>query len=732
MNPTTVVDPLAYSITLINSSVTDLSIYSITSSKSQGNDHVFVCERFNNDTIQLQRFINPGGYSSPILVTTNSDYGGIFQVTRVALNNGVVYCEFTLSNFTTTTGRRRKRSISLLSQNIQYYILTVIGNLDSSNSLIKHFSTAVLTQTIQLNQSATITSGTVAGSVINQILLLRAHGIIMLFIWMLFVPTGILIARYFRPSWPKRRLCATPVWFVIHQVVMVFAATMTLIAFTLILIFKRGTWVSQSLSREFAHSIMGLLVISTAIIQPVMAAVRCHPDHQRRFIFNHAHRIVGIGAWILSIATIFLGTLFIRFDSLMTKAWQIFVAWLSMQFVVWIGFECLEIFSRKRWPPFKIQNINEDIGELLHQDFVTQRDLGTLWNNDEDIFVYRGQAISRDILNQFDDNKGELVSFANFISTSRKRETAIFFAESTQALNQNLEPILFEMRLPARQPVKPFADVSIYSQFSDENEILFMIGTIFRIDEVIKKEEYEQGFTIVRLSLIGDNDYDLSEVVNDLKATRINTNLNHHLVSFASILEEMGEYDKAERYYRQLINQMPQDSYARAECLDGLGTIALRNGKYKEAIDHEIQAVQIYESHEPQDLLFIAKKYNNLGIAYGASGNYSKALLHFQRSNELKYCLFHTYQHVDMADTFDNIGNCYEFEGDFDQAEEHFHFALAIRITNNMPRRHPDFVKNYMSLGNVYGHKKMFKQAIFYHQKAVNLAHDVLPFDHPL
>ncbi|CAF3130235.1 unnamed protein product [Rotaria sp. Silwood2] len=369
MNPTTVVDPLAYSITLINSSVTDLSIYSITSSKPQGNDHVFVCERLNDDTIQLQRFINPGGYSSPILDTTNSDYGGIFQVTRVALNNGMVYCEFTLSNFTTTTGRRRKRSISLLSQNIQYYILTVIGNLDSSNSLIKHFSTAVLTQTIQLNQSATITSGTVAGSVINQILLLRAHGIIMLFIWMLFVPTGILIARYFRPSWPKRRLCATPVWFVIHQVVMVFAATMTLIAFTLILIFKRGTWVSQSLSREFAHSIMGLLVISTAIIQPVMAAVRCHPDHQRRFIFNHAHRIVGIGAWILSIATIFLGTLFIRFDSLMTKAWQIFVAWLSMQFVVWIGFECLEIFSRKRWPPFKIQNINESVEvNVLHDD----------------------------------------------------------------------------------------------------------------------------------------------------------------------------------------------------------------------------------------------------------------------------------------------------------------------------------------------------------------------------
>ncbi|CAF3908358.1 unnamed protein product, partial [Rotaria sp. Silwood1] len=193
----------------------------------------------------------------------------------------------------------------------------------------------------------------------------------------------------------------------------------------------------------------------------------------------------------------------------------------------------------------------------------------------------------------------------------------------------------------------------------------------------------------------------------------------------------MGEYDKAERYYRQLMNQMSQNSYVRGECLDGLGTIAMRNGRYAEAIDHGIHAVQLYENHQLQDLLLIAKKHNNLGMAYGASGDFSRARHHFERSNELKYYLFHNDQHMDMADTYDNIGNCYEFEGDFDQAEKHFHLALTIRITNSMPRRHPDFVKNYMSLGNVYGHKKMFKEAIFYHQQAIDLAHDVLPFVPP-
>ncbi|CAF3560781.1 unnamed protein product [Rotaria sp. Silwood1] len=275
-----------------------------------GDDHVFVCQRLNDDTIQLQRFINPGGYSSPTIATADSNYGGIFKVTRVALNNGMVYCEFTLSNFTTTTGRRRKRSISILSQNTQYRILTAVGQLDSSSSLLQHSSVTVQTKMMQLNQPGTIALINIEGSENDRKIFLRAHGIIMLFIWMLFVSTGIFIARYFKQSWPKRKLCDKPVWFAVHRLIMIFAAIMTLIAFAAILKYKHGTWISQNLSREFAHSISGVLVVGAAIIQPMMALFRCHPDHQHRFIFNYVDAMVGIGALIFSIATIFLATLF--------------------------------------------------------------------------------------------------------------------------------------------------------------------------------------------------------------------------------------------------------------------------------------------------------------------------------------------------------------------------------------------------------------------------------------
>ncbi|CAF4927206.1 unnamed protein product, partial [Rotaria socialis] len=38
-----------------------------------GNDHVFVCQRLSDDTILLQRFINPDGHAATTIVTAGSN-----------------------------------------------------------------------------------------------------------------------------------------------------------------------------------------------------------------------------------------------------------------------------------------------------------------------------------------------------------------------------------------------------------------------------------------------------------------------------------------------------------------------------------------------------------------------------------------------------------------------------------------------------------------------------------
>jgi hypothetical protein len=76
------------------------------------------------------------GHSRPILVNTISNPGGIFNVSRQKLENGIAYCDFTLSNFVDIRRRRRQNDIPELSQTTSYRPLIAIGNMDSSSKFM--------------------------------------------------------------------------------------------------------------------------------------------------------------------------------------------------------------------------------------------------------------------------------------------------------------------------------------------------------------------------------------------------------------------------------------------------------------------------------------------------------------------------------------------------------------------------------------------------------------------
>lgn len=76
------------------------------------------------------------GHSRPILANTITNPGGIFNISRQKLENGIVYCDFTLSNFVDIKRRRRQNDIPELSQTTSYRPLIAIGNMDSSSKLI--------------------------------------------------------------------------------------------------------------------------------------------------------------------------------------------------------------------------------------------------------------------------------------------------------------------------------------------------------------------------------------------------------------------------------------------------------------------------------------------------------------------------------------------------------------------------------------------------------------------
>ncbi|CAF1221499.1 unnamed protein product [Adineta steineri] len=304
--------------------------------QQMGEDHVFVCKHLSDNTVALERRINPGGHTPPVLASTIANPGGTLNIITQKLENGIAYCEFTLSNFTSST--RRKRAISVLSQSTPYYPLIAIGNLDSSNQMMQHTSETALSQNVQLNQQTKVVYNIDGSGDSAQSNLMKAHGIIMIFTWILFVSTGIILARYFKQTWPNKKLCGHPIWFAVHRALMPCTALLTIIAFILILVYEKGKWIEKDEQPEFAHSIVGILVICFVIIQPIMALFRCKPDAHYRFIFNYLHRFVGISALILSIVAMFLAMFFTQFNFRATKVWGILVAWSCWLPIIFIIF----------------------------------------------------------------------------------------------------------------------------------------------------------------------------------------------------------------------------------------------------------------------------------------------------------------------------------------------------------------------------------------------------------
>jgi hypothetical protein len=103
--------------------------------------------------------------------------------------------------------------------------------------------------------------------------------------------------------------------------------------------------------------------------------------------------------------------------------------------------------------------------------------------------VYRGQLMSSDELEKLKNNVGEIISTSSFLSTTEDKKMAEIFIDGAPFS----ESALFEINIPdsyyeqigdSLSYTRPFFKVDSLSHFTGENEIIFSIGTVFRIRSV--------------------------------------------------------------------------------------------------------------------------------------------------------------------------------------------------------------------------------------------------------
>ena len=104
--------------------------------------------------------------------------------------------------------------------------------------------------------------------------------------------------------------------------------------------------------------------------------------------------------------------------------------------------------------------------------------------------LYRGQHMMMDDFEKLRDNIGKLISTNSFLSTSSCSEVAMIYAGSDVS-HPTMYSVLFQITIDINASSKenqhPFADISAYSQFTDEQEVLFSLGAMFRIEDVVNE-----------------------------------------------------------------------------------------------------------------------------------------------------------------------------------------------------------------------------------------------------
>jgi len=92
----------------------------------------------------------------------------------------------------------------------------------------------------------------------------------------------------------------------VHQICMYSALIFSVLG-TVLIVIEKGI---VPLEQGVLHAILGTTTLCLAFLQPIMAMMRCAPDHHLRPVFNWAHRIVGISVLVLGWLTVFWVTEF--------------------------------------------------------------------------------------------------------------------------------------------------------------------------------------------------------------------------------------------------------------------------------------------------------------------------------------------------------------------------------------------------------------------------------------
>jgi tetratricopeptide (TPR) repeat protein len=380
------------------------------------------------------------------------------------------------------------------------------------------------------------------------------------------------------------------------------------------------------------------------------------------------------------------------------------------------------------------------------------------------IKLYRGCRMHREELKKLQDTKDDLTSMNGFVSTSREKWVANQFLLHNSRRRNDVENVLWIIETDTRMDDIIFAYVAPFSQHSEEEEVIFNIGSVFRIKKITLDEETNIWHVEATATNAG------SRAVSEyMELIRNELNETSEKVIFGTLLMDMGKYVTAQRYFQDLIEHsdknhpdlaafyynlgltfsfqrdlhLAEQNFLQAldyqkmikpsqrnvvRILNALGWVYQDNGELSKAINSYTEAESICEQKLESTDLANAQTYTYMGRYYLERQQYKESNTCYQRAfNILRLHLPDHHQRFGII--LNEIGDLRRKQGNPEEALRLYQQAEAI-FDAILPEHHPCMAYCWSSMGLVLLQLNDIEEARRYHKKALKSYKRILPPDH--
>ncbi|UJR30022.1 hypothetical protein I4U23_017567 [Adineta vaga] len=386
----------------------------------------------------------------------------------------------------------------------------------------------------------------------------------------------------------------------------------------------------------------------------------------------------------------------------------------------------------------------------------------------QSIQLYRAQLLTNEQFNTLKNAMGGFLMTNNFLSTTLDRDASLIFLNSMDSSDEyDMQRVLFEIDADPRiNGVKPFANIIWLSYCFGQQEILMMIGSIFRIMEI---QYYENQLSIIRLVLTSENDQDLKNSFENLKKEYSAKEMD--LFSFGHVLYDMGNFDNAKKFYLRFLDDIPSDHQDLVTCYHTLGEVAADKGDcdsslewykklhelltrtlntddsrladshmiigdiywkkndLKQALESYNKALNVYKRALDENDLIIAGCWEKIGAVYEKQKKYFQALNSYEKVLAIRQKSIPADDLV-LGVTHSKVANIRLLLGHYYLAVGHYNIAIKIKSIY-LPSNHLDIASDYRGMGHMYKGSGDLNQALTYYQKAAEIYRNQLSPEHP-